>query len=49
MAESFDSIEEYKKHKQEKHQEMLMKQCVPYSIKVRMSETRIRSFIEVMK
>lgn len=46
MAESFDSIEEYKKHKQEKHQEMLMKQCVPYSIKVRMSETRIRSFIE---
>lgn len=46
MAESYDSIEEYKKHKQEKHQEMLMKQCVPYSIKVRMSETRIRSFIQ---
>lgn len=46
MADSFDSIEEYKKHKQEKHQEMLMKQCVPYSIKVRMSETRIRSFIQ---
>lgn len=41
----FESIEEYKKHKQEKHQEMLSKQRVPYSIKVRMSETRIRDFI----
>ena len=46
MADSFNSIEEYKKHKQEKHQQMLMKQCVPYSIKVRMSKTRIREFIE---
>lgn len=42
----FASIEEYKKHKQEKHQEMLMKQCVPYSIKVRMSKDRIRTFID---
>ena len=42
----FNSIEEYKKHKMEKHQEMLQKQCVPYSIKVRMSEERIRAFID---
>lgn len=42
----FDSIEEYKKHKMQKHEEMLQKQRVPYHIKVRMSETRIRSFIE---
>lgn len=41
-----DSLEEYKKHKQEKHQEMLMKQNLPYSIKKRMSEDRIRTFIE---
>lgn len=45
MAEQFASVEEYKKHKAEKHQEMLMKQRVPYSIKVRMSEDRIRDFI----
>lgn len=42
----FASIEEYKKHKQQKHQEMLMKQNVPYSIKVRMAQDRIRAFIE---
>ena len=42
---SFDSIEEYRKHKQEKHQEMLKKQNVPYSMKVKMSEQRIREFI----
>ena len=29
------SFEEYRKHKQEKHQEMLMKQNVPYRIKRR--------------
>ena len=46
MNESFDSIEEYKKHKQQKHQEMLMKQYVPYSVKRRMSEDRIRGFIQ---
>lgn len=42
----FESVEEYKKHKAQKHQEMLMKQRVPYSIKRKMSETRIRDFIE---
>lgn len=42
----FDSIEEYKKHKMEKHEEMLSKQRVPYSIKVQMSKDRIRDFIK---
>lgn len=42
----FDSIEEYKKHKMEKHEEMLLKQRVPYSIKVQMSKDRIRDFIK---
>ena len=42
----FDSVEEYKKHKMEKHEEMLRKQQVPYRIKVKMSETRIKDFIE---
>lgn len=41
----FDDLEAYKKHKAEKHQEMVMKQNVPYSIKRRMSEDRIREFI----
>ena len=40
-----DDLEAYKKHKAEKHQEMLMKQNVPYSIKRRMSKDRIREFI----
>ena len=42
----FDSIEEYKKHKQQKHEEMLSKQMVPYSVKVLMARDRIRSFIK---
>lgn len=41
-----DTLEEYKKHKQEKHREMLMKQEVPYSIKVAMAKDRIRDFIK---
>lgn len=45
MKETFDTVEDYKKHKQEKHHEMLMKQNVPYKIKVRMAQDRIRSFI----
>lgn len=44
--QDFDSIEEYKKHKAEKHQEMLSKQQVPYSIKVAMAKDRIRDFIQ---
>lgn len=46
MAQSFASVEEYKRHKQEKHREMLMKQNVPYNIKVAMAKDRIRSFME---
>lgn len=42
----FDSIEEYKAHKMQKHEEMLAKQRVPYSIKVEMSKSRIRDFIK---
>lgn len=42
----FESIEEYKEHKRIKHQEMLQKQCLPYSIKKQMSRNRVRSFIE---
>lgn len=40
-----DSIEEYKKHKMQKHEEMLSKQCVPYSVKVSMAKDRIRWWI----
>lgn len=38
--------EEYKQYKMELHRQMLSKQQVPYSIKRRMSETRIRDFYE---
>lgn len=41
-----DSIEEYKEHKRQMHEAMLQKQRVPYSIKRRMSETRIRDFVK---
>lgn len=46
MAQDFESIEDYKAHKMQKHQEMLMKQNVPYDIKVKMSKDRIRAFIK---
>lgn len=46
MAKQFETVEEYKAYKMQKHNEMLQKQNVPYSVKVRMSENRIRSFIE---
>lgn len=42
----FESIEEYKKHKQQKHEEMLQKQQLPYSTKVEMSKERVIGFIE---
>lgn len=42
----FESIEEYKKHKAEKHAEMVAKQQVPYAKKVEMSKARIKGFIE---
>ncbi len=41
-----DSLEEYKKHKAEKHAEMVRKQNLPYDVKVRMAENRIHSFFE---
>ena len=44
--EKFDTIEEYKEHKRQKHEEMLQKQMVPYSIKVMMAKDRIRGFIK---
>lgn len=41
-----DTLEEYRQHKQEMHRQMVMKQNVPYAIKVSMSKDRIRSFIQ---
>lgn len=46
MAGQFETIEEYKKHKQEKHREMVLKQNAPYKVKVAMAQSRIRDFIE---
>lgn len=43
---NLDSLEEYRAHKKQKHEEMLMKQRVPYSIKVMMAKDRIRDFIK---
>lgn len=45
----FESIEEYKKHKIQKHEEMVQKQIVPYEQKVKMSEQRVREFIHECK
>lgn len=44
--ESFDTIEAYREHKQQKHKEMLSKQQVPYTIKVSMAKDRIRDFVK---
>lgn len=44
--ENKDSLEDYKRHKMLKHEEMLKKQGNPFDVKVRMSKNRIRSFIE---
>ena len=44
--EELNTKEEYKRHKAEKHQQMVMKQNVPYSIKVRMAEDRVKEFIK---
>lgn len=46
MSKDFDSIEEYKRHKLEKHEEMVKKQSVPYAAKVRMAKRRIRQWLE---
>lgn len=45
----FNSVEDYKKHKAEKHAEMVAKQNVPYERKVKMAEQRIREFIHECK
>lgn len=45
----FESVEEYKQHKAQKHAEMVKKQSVPYAQKVKMSEQRVREFIHECK
>lgn len=45
----FESIEEYKRHKMQKHEEMVQKQIVPYEQKIKMSEQRVREFIHECK
>ena len=44
MKEDLKTKEDYKQYKLELHRQMIMKQQVPYSIKRRMSEDRIREF-----
>lgn len=46
MGKDFDSVEEYKRYKMEKHEEMVKKQSVPYAAKVRMAKRRIRQWLE---
>ena len=43
---NFETIEDFKAHKAEKHRQMLQKQMLPYDVKVRMSKQRIRDFYE---
>lgn len=45
MRPKFNSKEEFKEWKLQKHNEMVQKQNVPYSVKVKMAQDRIRSFI----
>ena len=40
------SFEEYKARKQENHRNMLQRQMLPYGVKVRMAERRIRDFYQ---
>lgn len=42
---NFNSVEEYKLHKLQKHEEMVRKQSVSYEQKVKMSEQRVHEFI----
>lgn len=44
MNDDLKTKEDYKQYKMELHRQMVMKQQVPYSIKRRMSEDRIREF-----
>lgn len=45
-TDKFETIEQYKEHKRQKHEEMLSKQRVPYKYKVQMSKDRIRDFMK---
>lgn len=45
-TDKFETIEQYKEHKRQKHEEMLSKQRVPYKYKVQMSKDRIREFMK---
>lgn len=45
-TQSFNSVEEYKEYKAAKHRDMLQRQMLPYEIKRRMSEQRIRDFYQ---
>lgn len=45
-AEYDKSLEEFKQHKRQKHNEMLALQALPYEIKVRKAKQRIREFIQ---
>lgn len=47
MADKFETLEEFQSHKKIKHAEMAQKQSLPYSIKVRMAENRIRSWLDI--
>ena len=44
MKDDLKTKEDYKQYKLELHRQMVMKHQVPYSIKRRMSEDRIREF-----
>lgn len=45
-TDKFETIEQYKEHKRQKHEEMLSKQRVPYKYKVQMSKDRIKDFMK---
>lgn len=45
-TQSFNSVEEYKEYKAAKHRDMLQRQMLPYEVKRRMSEQRIRDFYQ---
>ncbi|MBO7425099.1 MAG: hypothetical protein J6U23_05425 [Clostridiales bacterium] len=46
MSNKDMTLEEFKAYKQEKHRDMLQRQSLPYEVKVRMAELRIRDFYE---
>lgn len=46
MSNKDMTLEEFRAYKQEKHRDMLQRQSLPYEVKVRMAELRIRDFYE---